>query len=64
MRGEINMEMDFLELEKTETSKLPKLTEMYNVELKDFDGNGNGNGAAKTQDVEAFIAGILHGFSY
>ena len=58
------MEMDFLNLEKTETSKLPLLTEMYNVELKDFDGNGNGNGCSKSQDVEVFIAGILHGFSY
>ncbi len=58
------MEMNYLELEKSESSKLPLLTEMYNVELKDFDGNGNGNGASKTQDMEAFIVGILNGFSY
>ena len=58
------MEMNYLELEKTESSKLPLLTEMYNIELKDFDGNGNGNGASKAQDMEAFIVGILNGFSY
>ncbi len=58
------MEMDFLSLEKAETSKLPLINEMLNVEMKDFDGNGNGNGCTKTQDVEAFIVGILNGFSY
>ncbi len=60
------MEMDFLNLEETQSSKLPLITEMLNVEMKDFDGNGNGNGNgySKTQDVESFIVGILNGFSY